>query len=126
VDINDVVRSSVDLLGAQMRAHGVELQCELASDLPSISANPFSLEEVLVNLVNNARHSIEAKRHRDETQVGGAVRICTRLELDPAGARIEVVVSDDGVGIPEQVLERAFDPFYTTKPPDEGTGLAAR
>ena len=123
VDINDVVRSSIDLLGAQMKAHGMALECELASGLPSIEANPFSLEEVLINLVSNARHSIEAKRHRDETQVGGVVRIRTCVAQAESGSRVAVTVSDDGVGIAEPVLERAFDPFYTTKPPDEGTGL---
>lgn len=123
VHINDVVRSSVELLNAQMRAHGVVLECELASNLPSISANPFSLEEVLINLLTNARQSIEVRRNRDEARVEGEVRISTRLEPDPAGARVEVTVSDDGIGLQQQVLERAFDPFYTTKPPDEGTGL---
>ena len=123
VDINDVIRSTVELLDAQMRAHGVGLECDLVADLPVISANPYSLEEVVINVLNNARESIEDRSRRNGGRPGGKVRIRTRLDEDGAGRRIEVAVSDDGLGMPRDVLERAFDPFFTTKPPDKGTGL---
>ena len=123
VDLNDVIRSSVELLDAQLKSHGVGLECDLAEELPAISANPFSLEEVVINVLTNARESIEDRSSQDGGRSGGLVRIRTRLKEDAAGSRIEVAMSDDGLGMPQQVLDRAFDPFFTTKPPDKGTGL---
>ncbi len=123
VNINEVVRSSVELIRTQMQTHGVSLECKLADGLPTISANPYSLEEVVINLINNARESIEDRRSNNGDSSGGHVRICTRFDGEAVGKRVEVVVSDDGIGMPVQVLERAFDPFFTTKPPDKGTGL---
>lgn len=123
VDINDVIRSSVELLQVQMGARGVEIECHLIDDLPVISANPFSLEEVVINVLSNARESIEERSRRDGGRTGGLVRIGTRLEEEPSGRTLVVEISDDGLGIPAEVLDRAFDPFYTTKPPEQGTGL---
>ena len=58
LQVNEVVRSAMDMLGAQFRSHGVDLDCELAEDLPLVVANPFSLEEVILNLLNNARDAV--------------------------------------------------------------------
>ena len=120
VDINDVVRSATDLLGVQFRSHGLELDCDLGQDLPAVSANAFSLEEVLLNLLNNARDAVEEDRAQ-----GKSPRVVVRTRAngiaDAPAVRIEVI--DTGHGIPEDVMAKVFDPFYTTKDPDKGTGL---
>ena len=123
VQVNDVIRSGTGLLGAQARARGMTLECELTENLPEVLANPFSLEEVILNLINNAR---DATSERLKQEPGAAPpRIVLRTRAEPEGDRGKVVidVKDQGVGIPPEILNRIFDPFFTTKAPDKGTGL---
>ncbi|MFC1718364.1 PAS domain S-box protein [Candidatus Poribacteria bacterium] len=123
VHINNVVKSSMDMLGIQFRSRGVELKCELAEDLPVVLANPFSLEEVLINLLVNARDALEEQAKIDPES--GPLQILLRTLLDQTDPEehVKVEVVDSGVGIPEHILNKAFDPFFTTKEPDKGTGL---
>jgi PAS domain S-box-containing protein len=129
-----VVLKSVNLSGtvqnlqkmlAQMigERHTLELQC--APDLPPIRADESNMEQVVINLVLNAR---------DAMHEGGAIRLDTRLALvDEAHARehlearpgdfLCLTVSDTGCGMTGEVLNRIFDPFYTTKEIGKGTGL---
>ena len=123
VKVNDVVRACVDLLGTQLRSRGIQLDRELMESLPVISANPFSLEEVVINLLINARDAVEEQMKAGS--VSAPPRILLRTLLDQTGeserAKIEVI--DNGIGIPEDKVEYVFDPFFTTKGPDRGTGL---
>ena len=59
--VNDVINSAIGMLGTQLRSHGVTLATELADGLPTVSANPFSLEEVVLNLISNARDAVEQR-----------------------------------------------------------------
>ena len=103
----------------------IELQTQIAKDLPAIQADPASLEQVLVNLATNAR---------DAMPKGGVLRIeALALTMDAAECRsvgwgrpgpyVRLVVSDNGLGMDAETLERIFEPFFTTKPVGEGTGL---
>jgi len=123
VQINEVVQSGIDLLYVQFRTHGVELACQLQQGLPAVSANPFSLEEVVLNLLNNARDAVEERFAREEIDTYARVMVRTGLEGADAGAKVNIEVEDNGVGIPEELIDRVFDPFFTTKEPDKGTGL---
>ena len=119
VQVNEVVASSVDMLEAQFRSRGIEMTSELAEDLPPVLANSYSLEEVMLNLLNNARDAVE-----DQIQVKGEdapTRVKLRTEQNAQHIRIEV--EDSGLGIPQEVIGKVFDPFFTTKGPDKGTGL---
>ena len=123
VPINDVVQSAVDLLGAQFRSHGLELQVSLADESPTVLANRFSLEEVLINLLSNARDAVESRRQRDPT-ASVLIRLCTETQEGTAESNsVQIEVADSGDGIPKDILARIFDPFFTTKDPDKGTGL---
>ncbi len=123
VHINNVVRSSTDLLGTQFRSRGIELKCELTEDLPLISANPFSLEEVLINLLVNARDALEEGADLNSRSIRAQILLRTLLDETDSEKRVKIEVMDSGVGIPKHVLDKVFDPFYTTKGPDRGTGL---
>lgn len=120
VQTNDVAQSTVDLLGAQFRSNGVDLSTELEENLPVVQANPFSLEEVVINLLNNARDAVTETR---DAGSGGRVVIRTRRHANGQGDAILLEVEDEGSGIPEDILARIWDPFFTTKDPDKGTGL---
>jgi histidine kinase len=121
-DLNQVADAAAGLLGAQLRARGVELVLQLEGELPKVEANPFSLEEVLINLLTNARDSVEERMARSSRGVNAKVTLRT---FRPSGATslVGFQVVDHGLGIPAEHLERVFDPFYTTKGPDRGTGL---
>jgi signal transduction histidine kinase len=123
VKVNDVVRAGVDLLGTQLRSRGIQLDRELMDSLPVISANPFSLEEVVINLLINARDAVEEQMKAGS--VSTPPRILLRTLLDQTGESewVKIEVIDNGIGIPEDKVEYVFDPFFTTKGPDRGTGL---
>lgn len=124
VDVNDVVTAVGQLLKRTLGEH-VELHTELAPDLRSVLIDPGQLEQILVNVAVNAR---------DAMPDGGVLKIDTaNIELDDVqatpdrelapGPHVRLRVSDNGEGMPREVAERAFDPFYTTKPAGRGTGL---
>ena len=122
VNVNDVVESSIGMLGQQFRAHGLELTCEPADDLPAVYVNPFSLEEVVLNLMMNARDGVEERLKADP---GSPPRILLQTRVDRKDRKrpVKIHVIDWGVGIPRETLPKVFDPFFTTKDPDKGTGL---
>jgi two-component system NtrC family sensor kinase len=86
-------------------------------NLPKVLANPFPLEEVILNLLSNARDAVAG------SQGSSWVRIRTDALLDGCESRVIIEVSDNGKGIAEGNLSKIWDPFFTTKDPDKGTGL---
>ncbi len=112
-NLNEVVQSTVDLLGYQMRLANVRVDTELDPALPDSMMDSFQLQQVLINLLTNAQHAIgESKRP-------GVVKLRSRCE----SGRLVLEVEDNGCGMPEHVLRRIFDPFFTTKGVGKGTGL---
>jgi C4-dicarboxylate-specific signal transduction histidine kinase len=119
VSVNDVVTAGIGMVGEQFKSRGIALECDLAVDLPPVLANAFSLEEVLVNLLLNARDAVEdagAGSDRDVT-------VRTRLERRNGSPTVAVEVADTGSGISEETRDKLFLPFFTTKEAGKGTGL---
>lgn len=124
VSVNEVVESSIGLIGTQFRTHGIEIQVDTAADLPQVCSNPFSLEEVLLNLLANARDAVAPRLEDDDPPAPPQIRVGTWAQEDESGRQwVSIVVSDSGIGMEADVVSRAFDPFFTTKGPDSGTGL---
>ena len=111
VALNDIVEEVIGLTSQKTRYANVQIVTELSPNLPDIQASPTEIQQVLLNLVNNAVDAID--------QPGGTVTVVTRTE----GDAVVLEVSDTGKGIPEANLGRIFDPFFTTKPVGQGTGL---
>jgi PAS domain S-box-containing protein len=86
--------------------------------LPPVPCYPSEFNQVILNLIVNAAHAIEAARDGREPNTLGQITVRTRAGAD----EVEVSVTDDGTGIPEAVLARMFEPFYTTKPVGKGSG----
>jgi len=103
---------------------GIEVVCELGEGLPTVNANPFALEQVLLNLLTNARDAVMGDRNspRQITISPRQITISTRLAGGESNL-VEMRVSDRGPGMPREVIDRVFEPFFTTKGPDRGTGL---
>jgi len=110
-DLNALIDQAVEAVAHQPSFAHVSIERRYAEDMPRIQADPSQLQQVFVNLMNNAADAMEGK---------GTITISTR----PVNAKsVEVDVADTGCGIPEEDLSRLFTPFYTTKPPGKGTGL---
>jgi signal transduction histidine kinase len=112
VDLNHVVRETLMLVESQITKAGVRLVVDLAAELPVILGDADTLQQVVLNLVTNARDALAG---------GGDIRIVTRVRKR---SLVELVVADTGPGIAPQDLPRVFDPFFTTKPAGTGLGLA--
>lgn len=114
VQLNDIIREIVDLSSQMAKYNKVSIETRLQKTLPYITASPSELQQVLLNLINNALDAME--------KTGGVIHISTKIsEIEPG--TIVIVVEDNGPGIPDANLSRLFDPFFTTKPVGKGTGL---
>jgi PAS domain S-box-containing protein len=113
LDLNEVVRATSDML-RRLIGEDVALVCELSPQLERVRADRAQLEQVIVNLVVNAR---DAMPH------GGRITLSTANRRDERGGSVCFAVRDTGVGIDPQAKVRLFEPFYTTKEPGKGTGL---
>jgi len=119
--VADIVTASLSLVGAALRKDGIRIDVEVPDDLPSIKCRSQQIQQVLLNLLTNARDGLNARYpgHNEDK----IVRLSAE-EVDHDGyAWIRLAVEDHGAGIPESVINRVFDPFFTTKPRDQGTGL---
>ena len=124
VDINKVALSSKDLISAQFKSHGLLLELDLHPAPLETVANPYSLEEVLLNLLANARHAVEKKQEQEKDEgFTPRVAIRTRPAQGDGSNIVRIAIEDNGTGIDSSIAEKIFDPFYTTKDPDKGTGL---
>ena len=113
VDLNALIKQSMDLERPQCSVAGIKLSAEFQVDLPRVTADPHRLGQVLMNLLGNARQAMEA------ADKGRNLTVRTRRK----GDQVEIQVADDGPGIPVEMKAKIFDWFFTTKPPGEGTGL---
>lgn len=129
-DLNALLNQHALLAFHSARAADTEFQLEIkedyATDIGEIMVQPQDIGRVFLNLVTNACYATDEKRKMlaaaddaSKNDYQPTINLSTRLVDD----HIEVHVRDNGTGIPESALERIFNPFYTTKPTDQGTGL---
>jgi C4-dicarboxylate-specific signal transduction histidine kinase len=124
VDLNETARSALNLLQAQFHSHGLRLQQSFSPHPLWVKVNAFSVEEVILNLLSNARHAVEHRKALGDESYHPCVRVSTSEYCENGSPVAAVVLIDDnGNGIDEDVADKIFDPFFTTKAPDKGTGL---
>lgn len=114
VDLNRVVRETLLLAERQMSKAGTRVTTTLGPDLPSFVGDAGALQQVVLNLLTNAREALNG---------AGEVRIETRPAPGHPGS-IQLIMADNGPGIPADVLPKIFDPFFTTKARGTGLGLS--
>ena len=114
VSLGEAVDGALVLTRAALRDVGIRVERDIPADLPPVMARLIPLEQTIVNLLLNARDAIT-----DAAQHEGRIRI----SADSTAAGVTLTITDNGGGIPEAVMYRMFEPFYTTKPPGKGTGL---
>lgn len=114
VSLAEAVDGALVLTRAALRDVGIRVERDIPADLPPVMARLIPLEQTIVNLLLNARDAIT-----DAAQHEGRIKI----SADSTAAGVTLTITDNGGGIPEAVMYRMFEPFYTTKPPGKGTGL---
>jgi two-component system NtrC family sensor kinase len=112
VDINRLVSDVLDIEATALRTGHIELVRRLASHLPRTMADAHQIEQVIINLLNNAISSMAQQKTRKLT-----------VATEENGFAIRIIVGDTGPGISRELQRKIFDPFFTTKPPGKGTGL---
>jgi len=110
LDVNRVITESLSLVEPMLKAAKITVNSQLKAMLPAVYGNSGKLQQVFMNLIMNAR---------DAMPRGGELTIATESE----NSTVNVEVSDNGVGIPADHLNKIFDPFFTTKATSRGTGL---
>lgn len=116
LDLNGVVREAVALVQREMASHAVSIRMELSSALPKIVGDRIQLQQVLINLIMNGIEAMESVNDRPR-------ELAIRSAASGDGAML-LSVSDCGVGICEQSIDRLFTPFFTTKSSGMGMGLS--
>jgi CheY-like chemotaxis protein/anti-sigma regulatory factor (Ser/Thr protein kinase) len=114
VSLNQIVMRAMELQRFGLAAEKIRVEIDLDPALPFVHADAGQLQQVLINLLGNARQALE------EQGPGGTIRLRTKR----AGhRRVLLEIEDNGPGVPQAIQARIFDPFFTTKPAGVGTGL---
>ena len=108
--MNDLVERVIALVEFEAKVHNKSIFKLLASDLQPVYTDPIQVQQVFLNILNNAVEAVE--KH-------GEIVVKTWSE----NGRVAISFSDNGRGIPPENLDKIFTPFFTTKPPGKGTGL---
>jgi len=119
ISLNDTIKNINKML-KRLVYEDIRLKLKLADNLKTIKADPIQIEQVLINLVVNARDAIHVK---PDFSGQGEILISTESFKDEQNDYVKMVISDNGTGMPESTKEKIFDPFFTTKEIGKGTGL---
>jgi PAS domain S-box-containing protein len=113
ISINDVIENILEMQDHLMKVNNIELEVELAPDLPKTMADFHQMQQVFMNIVNNAEQAM--------LETHGKSRLLIKTQR--SGKMVQITFADNGPGISEENLKRIFDPFFTTKEVGKGTGL---
>ncbi len=112
--VNQVLDDTLELRGYELRVRGIDVERDYDEQVPETMADAHQLQQVFLNLITNAEQAME-RSERDKQ------RLTVRTRR--AGDVLRIEIEDTGAGIPPNLLERIFNPFFTTKPTGSGTGL---
>ncbi len=116
IDVNDTMRDVFNLLRSEAHEHGIDIELDLADNLPSVMADPIQIQQVIVNLAYNGIESM--------SESTSGARLLTIRTSPPRNATVDVAVHNGGKAISPEHLQHVFDPFFTTKPGGLGMGLS--
>lgn len=117
VSLNELVEKVLGLIGYEIKRQNIVVQKQFQPDLPKVSGDSQLLQQVIFDIVSNAKWAIQQKSGKE----GGTITIKT--EYEPKSKQVCIWISDTGIGIPQENLQRIFEPFFTTRAVGEGTGL---
>jgi PAS domain S-box-containing protein len=118
LNINSAIENILIFLRKNLKVHDIHLKTSLSKSLPKIYGNLNQLQQVFINLLNNAKDAIEnhsTPPHKRKIIIKTSERRTTKS--------VGIIIQDTGTGIPQEIVENIFNPFFTTKSPDKGMGL---
>lgn len=119
VSINDAAKKVIDLMEYELKIDNISVQTLLQPDLPLVLGDSQFLQQIIFDLISNARWALLHK-----TPSGEEIKTITITSVyDRQNQKVELIISDTGQGIPKENLAKIFEPFFTTKPDGEGAGL---
>ena len=128
LNVNKIIDESFLMVGEQLRIRDIEVELDLDADLPKVKGDGNQLEQVFLNLITNARDAITSN-----AECKGRIEIITKkgelpnqqstINNQQSKDFVEILIRDNGDGIPDDKLGKIFDPFFTTKEVGKGTGL---
>jgi histidine kinase len=118
--LNDVLKRAFEIFSQQLKVRGIEVKWQLDQNLPPIMGNPSRLEQVIINLLINARDAIQDRSEQipDSASVH-QITLVTQRDAET----VTLSVCDTGIGVPDPIRGKIFEPFFTTKKVGKGTGL---
>ncbi len=116
IDLNHAIESTITVARNEWK-YVAEIETQFDKNLPMVEVLPGEFNQVILNILVNAAHAITEKSESDSQQMGKI-----RIRTEQQGRFAHISISDTGKGIPEQMREKIFDPFYTTKEVGKGTG----
>ncbi len=130
LDINKLIRDSLKMM-TRLIGEDIHIQLDLAGTVPDILADPIQIEQILINLLVNARDAIHERKdpvisktisiNTHETVIDR--RMIPNAAPDDDMRRVQITIGDTGIGMDEETRSKIFDPFFTTKETGRGTGL---
>lgn len=125
-NLNQSIQGALSLLGEQLRIHNIEVATDLQENLPPVFGEPLQIEQVILNLISNARDAMDARYEAEIRSTRGRGKYHKRLEitLDQLHeGEVRLRIRDNGTGMNAETANKIFEPFFTTKPVGRGTGL---
>ena len=119
LDINRSINNSISMIAEQINHKGISLEFNSPQELPPLKGNTYRLEQVMLNLLINAKDALEEKK----CKIGKSFKKHIEILVQKTTDQISIEVKDNGIGIPSENIDKILLPFYTTKPPGHGTGL---
>jgi len=123
LSLNTVVEGAQSMTQTQLRSRGIHVKVDLDQELPPALGDRYGLEQVVINLLHNARDAVEARGRQLSGQSGAGLQMQIEVVTRSQDLGPVLEVRDNGAGMDEATQERVFEPFFTTKGPGEGTGL---
>jgi two-component system NtrC family sensor kinase len=114
ININDLLENSLSMVKNQSKFHNVKIESHLSRDIPTVTADPNQIQQVIINMLSNAADAMKDR---------GEITIATRSISENGAEFIEMEFTDTGPGIIPEHMGRIFEPFFTTKAVGKGTGL---
>jgi len=106
-------------LRAKDKTFNADLKTDFDNSIGKINIIPQDIGRVVLNLINNAFYAVDEKKKQNQNGHDPTISVSTKRN----NGKVEIKVSDNGNGIPQKVLDKIFQPFFTTKPTGQGTGL---
>lgn len=117
-DLNVCILNAIELISNQMKNSNIDLIFVLDDSIPKIFGDNLSLEQLFINFILNSRDAILSKK-QTQKDLNGAIRITTSLSDET----VKLIIEDNGIGIPEDIIPKIWTPFFTTKQKGKGTGI---